>query len=258
MSLEACAHLVEGGDPDRFLATMTAPEPDRARLWPIYAFNLEIARAPWASSEPLIAEMRLQFWRDALEAIEGGRTPPAHEVAGPLAEVIAAAQLPLAPFREMIEARLWDTGREPFDDEAALLAHIDATAGNLMEVAACALAGPEAAVAPVRDAARASGLANWLVAVPELEARGRIPLVDGRSEAVAALGRRGLKMLRTARRERARVPARAVPALLAGWRAGALLRMAAQEPQRVGAGRLVQSEFVRRGSLLLRALAGRW
>ncbi len=47
MSLEACAALVERGDPDRHAAAMAAPPAARARLWPLYAFNLEGgARAP--------------------------------------------------------------------------------------------------------------------------------------------------------------------------------------------------------------------
>jgi hypothetical protein len=48
------------------------------------------------------------------------------------------------------------------------------------------------------------------------------------------------------------------PALRAGWRAPALLRMAARDPARVAEGRLTQSEFARRGSLLWRSLAGGW
>ncbi len=55
MNLRDCAERVEKGDPDRFAATMAAPPAARARLWPLYAVNLEIARAPWASSEPATA-----------------------------------------------------------------------------------------------------------------------------------------------------------------------------------------------------------
>ncbi len=49
MSIAACAALVERGDPDRFAATMAAPMAARARLWPLYALNLEAARAPWVT-----------------------------------------------------------------------------------------------------------------------------------------------------------------------------------------------------------------
>ena len=65
----------------------------RFKLWPIYAFNLEIARAPWVSTQPLIAEMRLQWWRDIVEQAVQGQTR-AHEVAGPLATLIREKNLP--------------------------------------------------------------------------------------------------------------------------------------------------------------------
>ena len=71
MTVAACAGLVERGDPDRFLAVMAAPPAARARLFPLYAFNLEVARAPWVTQEPMIAEMRLQWWRDAVEMLAG-------------------------------------------------------------------------------------------------------------------------------------------------------------------------------------------
>ena len=258
MSLESCSETVARGDPDRFLSAMAAEPEDRARLMPLYAFNLEIARAPWVSQEPLIAQMRLQFWHDALDALRGDAPVPAHEVMDPLAQLVRAQALPIAPLQAMVAARQHDIARAPFDDAGALRAYLDATAGNLMWVAAHALGATDGAEPVVRDMAAASGLAAWLVAVPELEARGRQPLADGRPQAIAELAREGLAALRRARARRSEVARRAAPALLAGWRAGPLLRQAAAEPGRVGAGQLVQSEFARRGSLLLRSATGRW
>ena len=63
MTLEACAALVERADPVRFRSVMASPPTARSVLFPIYAFNVEVARAPWVTEEPMIAEMRLQFWR---------------------------------------------------------------------------------------------------------------------------------------------------------------------------------------------------
>ena len=75
MSFDACAELVRRGDPDRFLSAMTAPPELRGRLMILYAFNLEVARAPWVASEPMLAEMRLQWWADAIAEIFEGRPP---------------------------------------------------------------------------------------------------------------------------------------------------------------------------------------
>ena len=253
MTLEACAALVERGDPDRFLAAMAAPVGCRARLFPIYAFNLEVARAPWVTQEPMIAEMRLQWWRDTVAEIGADGPVRAHEVAAPLAGVVRAAGLPVAVMDRLIEARRRDIQRLPFENEAALVEYLEETGGGLMWLAAASLgAGPEAE--PVaRGAGWAAGLAGFLRAVPELEARGRVPLPDGRAGAVAGLAR-----LERARAGRGAVPASAVPALRAGWQTEAVLRQVLREPERVGEGRLGQPEIARRGSLLWAAMTGRW
>jgi len=255
MTTDACAALVERGDPDRFAAIMAAPPLVRARLWPIFAFNLEVARAPWLTQEPLIAQMRLQWWRDALEEIGAGGRVRAHEVVGPLAPLIREAGLPVALFDAVIVARHWDIEKAPFADEAAFAAHIDATAGNLLWLAALSVGAAPALEPAVRDAGFAAGLASWFQAVPELEARGRYPLPDGRPEAVKALAQTGLARLRHARRARFGV---AVPVMRTTWRAGDLLAQAARQPGRVADGTLGTSEFRRRGTLAVRTLLGRW
>lgn len=256
--MDELAALVQQGDPDRYAATIAASDSARARLWPLYAFNLEVARAPWVTQEPLIAEMRLQFWSDVLDDIAEGKPARAHHVAAPLAQLWRAADLPVALGQGLVAARQWDIYRAPFADDAAFRAHLDATSGNLMWLAALALGAPPQAEAPVRDMAFASGLANWLVAIPQLQAAGRIPLVDGRDSAVAGLARDGLAQLARARAQRRAVPAHILPVMLTGWQAGAILQRAAQRPELVAQGGLLRSEFRRRGVLMLRALSGRW
>lgn len=256
MSIDACAALVERGDPDRFLATMAAPPEAREPLWPLYAYNLELARAPWASREPMIAEMRLQWWIDTIDEIAAGRTPRAHEVAAPLADLMRRANLDPAALRGMAEARIWDVWHEPFADEAALLAHLDATAGNLMWLAAVALGAPPSAEATVRDFARGAGLAAWFRAVPEFVARSRHPLPAASDPAM--LARTGLAAIARARRNRSRVPRRAAPALFPGWLATTTLHAVQAAPASVATGLPLPSEFARRGGLLWRGLTGRW
>lgn len=247
MSLNACAELVARADPDRFLAAMAAPQQARRVLLPLYAFNVEVARAPWVTQEPMIAEMRLQWWRDALEEIAQGGPVRRHEVVTPLAEVLDPDGARLLD--ELVAARRWDIYRDPFADAAAFEAYLEDTTGTLTWAAARALGAADEAA--VRSIARASGLANWFLAIPALEAAGRVPLVDGRPEAVQALAAEGLQGLRTRASRAAR------PALLATWRAKTLLRQAQTDPARVADGTLGQSEFQRRASLLWRSLRGR-
>jgi phytoene synthase len=245
--------LIARGDPTRFAALQAAPPQARAALVPLYAFNLEISRAPWVSKEPMVAEMRLQWWRDAAEDLGRGIVR-GHEVLAPLAEVIDAQHLPLEVLDRMIEARRWDIYSEPFEDQSAMDAYLDDTAGGLMWLSGKALGGRDEAA--LRDYGWAMGLASYLQAVPELAARGRIPLLDGRDSAIALLAQRGLDRL--ARARKAGIARSIRPALLAGWQTQGLLRMAVQDPGRVGDAALQLSEFSRRGGLLVQAFTGRW
>jgi phytoene synthase len=251
MTIDACAALVERGDPDRFAAVMAAPLAARGRLWPLYAFNLEVARAPWLTKEPMIAEMRLQWWRDVVAE----PVARAHEVAGPLHDLIRSAALPIEVLDRLAAARRWDVYRDAFADRAAFDAYLMDSGGGLMWLAARALGAPLAAEPQVRGLGWATGLANFLRAVPDLEARGRVPLVDGRPEAVQALAREGLARLRASRGVRLGA---ARSALLAGWQTGALLRQVQQDPVVVAEGRMGLSEFSRRGRLAWQAMGGSW
>lgn len=251
MSVQACADLVARGDPDRFRAAMAAPVAARAVLFPLYAFNLEVARAPWVASEPMIAEMRLQWWRDALEEIAQGGPVRRHEVTTPLAGVLAPRDAQMLD--ALVTARRWDVYRDPFDDHAAFGHYLDATAGHLSVAAARAMGVTEGEKA-LRDIAFAGGLANWLIAIPGLEARGRRPLVDGRPQAVADLAADALDRL--ARGQRA-LPGAARPAVFWAAHAGTVLRAARAAPGRVAAGAVAPSEVARRWHLIRVRMGGR-
>jgi phytoene synthase len=248
MTMDAIAKLVQSNDPSRFAAVMAAPVAARPSLIVLYAFNLEVARAPWASEQPMIAEMRLQWWSDAVADLNKGIVRQ-HEVIVALSGAVAKG-LPVPVLDRLIAARLWDVNKDPFADEAAFDAYLDDTGAGLMWLCAHALGAGAQAEAAIRGFGWASALASYLQAVPALEARGRIPLLDGRALAVSALAQRGLTRLTQARRDLATIPLSARPALIAGWQAEKLLQMAVKEPKRVADGQLQLSEFARRGSLL--------
>ncbi|WP_121061650.1 squalene/phytoene synthase family protein [Chachezhania antarctica] len=254
--LNGCAALVEQGDPDRFLAAMAAPVDARRVLFPLYAFNVEIARAPWVTQEAMIAEMRLQWWRDALAEIAEGGPVRRHEVATPLADVLDRASA--EQMDEAVLARRWDIYRDPFEDAAAFDAHLDRTSGHLLWAATRALGAGAEAEAAVRQAAWAAGLAAWFQAIPVFEEAGRKPLVDGRSEAVRALAGEGLDRLKAARQARGAIAPSARPAMLAVWLAGPILEQAKAAPERVANGSLGVSEARRKLSLMAASMTGRW
>jgi len=252
--LNACAALVERADPGRFRAAMAAPVAARRVLFPLYAFNVEVARAPWVTQEPMIAEMRLQWWRDVCEEIAEGREVRRHEVATPLSGVIGADEARLLD--ELVAARRWDIYKEAFEDQAHFDRYMDQTAGNLTWVAVRSLGEADEGV--VRDAAYAAGVAAWLRAIPELEARGRVPLLDGTTEGVAALAGGAMERLARARQKRAKVSKASRPGLLHMGQADAILQAAVADPRSVGEGRLPDPVEADRLKLAFRAATGRW
>ncbi|KIN61296.1 Phytoene/squalene synthetase [Sulfitobacter noctilucae] len=253
-NMNACATLVERADPLRFRAAMAAPVAARRVLFPLYAFNVEVARAPWVTQEPMIAEMRLQWWRDACEEITQGDPVRKHEVTVPLASVIGAGDAILLD--ELIAARRWDIYKDAFEDEGHFARYLNQTAGHLTWVAARNLG--EADEATVRAAAFASGVAAWLLAIPELEARGRVPLLDGTPAGVASLALEGLARLTQARAQRGSVSRAAGAALLHVGAALPVLKQAVADPSAVAEGRLMDPVAADRVRLGFRALTGRW
>ena len=250
MSAQACAKIVRIGDPDRFLATMAAPDIMRPAMFAIYAFNVEVSRAPWLTREPMIAEMRLQWWRDALEEIGQGGLVRRHEVATPLAQFLDHEGA--AILDDLVLARKWDCYKEPFENARHFRKYIEATSGGLMWAVARAV-GVRTGEAAIRNVGAAAGLANWLRAVPELTARGRTPLVDPRPKAISDLARAALENLQNARKS---VPRDARPVTRSGWQAGRILHSAAANPATVTGGRLHSSEFAKKLSLMMRVVTG--
>lgn len=252
--LTACAALVQKADPDRFRAAMAAPVAARAKLFPLYALNVEVSRAPWVTQEPMLAEMRLQWWRDALEEIANGGPVRRHEVVTPLSVALSPH---LAAFLdEYVAVRRWDIYKDPFEDEAHFDNYITCSSGNLMVAAAQALGPADTEV--VQDYAFAAGVAGWLKAIPELEARGRIPLLDGSTAGVNKLAQQALERLQSARRHRDAISAPARAALLSGWQTETVLKQAIAAPGRVANGQLGMGEVRRRLGLIAQAATGRW
>lgn len=246
MELSPCGEIVRAGDPVRFRCALFAPPGPREYLFALYAFNLEIAKIAPMVSEPMLGEIRLQWWRETLDQIYGGGPVRAHEVAHPLAEAVRASSLPRTLLDALIDARASDLDPAFLMDDAALQGYIAATAGGLTQLATTALVpeiGEESGQI-ARDAGFAIGAARYLLAVPQLVAGGRKPLP---MEVVDSLAAEGRVRLRRARKNRHAVPKAAAPALLET--AAAYHALTAKTEK---------SPFRERLSLLWRGAAGRW
>ena len=258
MSVAACADLVRQADPDRFVTGQTATPAAQAKLWPIYALNIEIARAAWASQTPLLGQMRLKWWEDGLAELAAGQAVRAHPVLAAVADVVAQTGISVAPFQAMIAARQWDLASDPFTDDAALWQHLAALYGGVMVQSAAVLGAPQPSWPVLADLGRAMGLAQWFCAVPRLLALGRAPLPNPTLAAIAQLAHQGLALHRASQRALRTMGqgGQIHPALLAGWQTKALLNRAAHAPERVINGTLALSEFRKRGSLWVKSISG--
>jgi phytoene synthase len=159
------AKMVRRHDPDRFLTALFAPPDKRDALLTLYAFNHELARAREVASEPHMALIRLQWWR---EVVEGTRRR--HEVAIPLSDAIAQGFLLPSDLLPIIDAREIEAGPS-IETLADWRAYLLAGAGGL-SVAAARLLGasdPEA----LRPFGAAYGAAGVLRSVHVLAAQGR-------------------------------------------------------------------------------------
>ncbi|MEL7115302.1 MAG: squalene/phytoene synthase family protein [Pseudomonadota bacterium] len=258
MSLQACAEIVQRGDPDRFLATMAAPVAARRVLFPIYAANVEIARAPWASEEPIIAEMRLQWWWDALDEIATGRAVRSHEVTTPLAEVLPAEGAVV--LQRTVDARRREAHRGGLADVGSLATYLDDTSGALMWAATRALdpsLASEARIAAAEARAfavgRAQGLANYALAVPGYLARGFNPLPEMSDRAFVGMIDAALAAPAWVSPKKKPNPAQRIVELSA-WRARRLLKRARRDPAALPKGRLAEAPILRRAGLLWHSL----
>ena len=269
---EPGAAIVAQDDPHLYATALFAPEPGRSRLMVLYAFDIELGRAAAASAEPLIARMRLQWWRDIVQAARAGAAPPAHNVAGPFTRLMREQGLP----EDMVEAPIvareaeleggfdaagfarWADAR--FGALTALAAHM-LTGGDAASVALARRAGPvlgaafalrQAGAAPAADRLLLSGLGPAdRAALAKGQATGHAREVAVR---VAAAAGDGLALLRA---ERGRLDRRGVPALLPLVRAGRVLADASRP--RVGFRDLDRVERPFDGLRLAWAAAtGRW
>jgi phytoene synthase len=158
--------LVRRVDPDRWLSSRFIADPQaRADVIAIYAYDHELARAPKVASNPLLGEIRLTWWREALDEIFEGRAVRRHPTAQALADIVRRRDLPRTPLEAMIDARYRELDPQPMDEADALDWARD-TGGIAAELAARILGADDAAMALAGGSAWA--LSRRLADAPDL------------------------------------------------------------------------------------------
>ena len=149
---EAAAAFVRQRDRDRYWSALFAPRAGRAAVLALYAFNAELDHILAAVSEPMAGQIRLQWWRDAVDLAPLG-TRTGNPVADALSAAITEHNLSKDRLIGMVDARVPAMFGEPPLDDKALKTFLRETEGAVFELAAAILGDQKR----VRKSSRGAG-----------------------------------------------------------------------------------------------------
>lgn len=277
--LSPCGRIVRDLDRDRYLTAVIAPPEVREALFALYAFNVEVAKTREMVSDPMMGQIRLQWWRDSIDGVYEGNERR-HEVVTPLGETVRRHELDRDLFFRIIDSRERDLADEPPATVAELERYADVSAGTLL-LLALRIAAPGSSD-EVEEAVRGIGIAWALIgiarAVPFL-ARSRTTLLPddlvaaagvekgllwelkvhpGLSRAVEMLCAKASDRLRAARAVRRDVPKPALPILRSTAILDSHLRVLKRASYNPFDARVVLGSPLRQWRLMVYALLGRY
>ena len=174
---DAREHL-ESFLPDHSLACGFIPLPQRDAVTTLYAFAAELRAVTWRAREPMMGEIRLQWWREALLGERPKSEVEAHPLASHLLEQLARFQLPVTGLVDLIDGLMDDLYDDPPDDLTALELYCGQTSSVLMRYASLMLADGADAGRPetAGPAGVAFGLTEIILHLPNHVRSGRVKI----------------------------------------------------------------------------------
>jgi len=172
-----CEQRTRGSGSSFFYAFLFLPEQQRRAMMAIYAFCREVDDIADEIHDRDIAQHKLAFWQQELDALFNSNQQPTHPVSKELTWVKGDFPLEQAPFNHLILGMLHDVGGKPIMDDEALDRYCYQVAGvvGLMTITIFGFTNPQS-----RDFAvawgRALQLTNILRDVAEDAKIGRIYL----------------------------------------------------------------------------------
>lgn len=220
--------------PDFYLSSLLVPRNQRPWLLALAAFLGDVHRIVTTIQEPAMAEIRLQWWRDCIQAAPFG-DKTGHPAADALGFAIRACDLPFADFDGLLDARALDLYADPLPTASAFAAYLAKSDGAAFHLAArCLGAADTSGSALIKSAATAYGLTRLIRTCPVFLARGRAPFFG-----VAADNKEQLEVGIQLARSQARLELTAARAV---WRASPQAQRSACLPLAVVAPYLRASE----------------
>jgi phytoene synthase len=168
-------------EPDRYLAALLAPRAACSDLTALAAFQGEIARIPIMVSEPMLGEIRLQWWREAF-ATQGNGTMTGNPIADAVGTVMRARSLPEKLFLNIIDARSSELDPHALLSDPAVDTYFNSAEGAAFQLAAHVLGvNEQPGVSELMYAAgQAYGRVRLLRSFPRTLAKGPVPApLDG-------------------------------------------------------------------------------
>lgn len=172
-SLSPLGAYVRQHEPDRFFTTLFAPPDRREAAFALAGLHHELGRAREVASNPLIAAIRLQWWRDAIGEAAAGKPPRKHEVAEPLHAAIAAGLLDAPGLLALADAREAELEEEGIPSAAAFAAYLRGAHGGLAVAMGRLLGATGPELLALQEHGAAQGLAALLRNTGLLASRGR-------------------------------------------------------------------------------------
>ncbi len=166
--MEAMAELtiptretLKQADPDRYRAALMADAKRRDDLLILYAFHYELSKVPDVTSEPMLGQIRYEWWREAIDEIYSGGEVRRHEISTPLTELLRRADVPRFWMDRLIDGRARDLDPQAFADMDEAKSYARQTSGQLMQIAVKVAGGePDEAVLEAGQAWGLTGLAR--------------------------------------------------------------------------------------------------
>jgi phytoene synthase len=134
-----CAALVRERNIDRYLATLFLPSDNRRDVYALYAFDAEITHIRSMIKEPMMGEIRLQWWREIIGGERAGEAAN-NPVASDLLRAIDTNNLPSMGFDNYLKARVFDLYSDPMPDTGTFEGYAGETLSFLFFQAASIMA----------------------------------------------------------------------------------------------------------------------
>ncbi|KAH8814621.1 Squalene/phytoene synthase [Flagelloscypha sp. PMI_526] len=124
-----CVNVLRQRDYESFLIGHLFPKDLYSGYFALKAFSVELATVQDNVSSPVLGNMRMQFWRDALNSID---KPPNHPIAVALSHAIQKYNINQYHLKRIIEARDTEIRNSTHLTTDSFLKHSEATSSSIL------------------------------------------------------------------------------------------------------------------------------